>query len=119
MTFALVDDSNTDIEILYQHLCRYCQTRKVHMHIEKFTDEIAFLKSMRNTRYNLVFLDIYMKKATGIQIAKKNPGNRSQMPDYLYHHQHGACCKSLPAPCSGLSCQALQLLSSARRAGQI
>lgn len=71
MTFALVDDSNTDIEILYQHLCHYCQTRKVHMHIEKFTDEIAFLKSMRNTRYNLVFLDIYMKKATGIQIAKK------------------------------------------------
>ncbi len=71
MIIALVDDSSTDLETLYGHLCRYCNENRVHSHIEKFTDELCFLKSMEKTTYNLVFLDIYLQHTTGIQIAKK------------------------------------------------
>ena len=71
MTTALVDDSSRDIELLYNDLSRYCDEHKVHMSIEKFTDEGSFLKSLQHTAYHLVFLDIYMGDTTGIQIAGK------------------------------------------------
>lgn len=71
MTIALVDDSPVDLEILFTHTCRYCREHKIHIHIKKFTDEALFLKSARYTAYSLVFLDIYLKRSTGIQVAEK------------------------------------------------
>jgi len=71
MTIALVDDSLIDIETLHGHLCRYCQENNIHMHIEKFTDETLFFKSMENISYNLVFLDIYLSRSMGTTVAKK------------------------------------------------
>ena len=71
MTAALVDDSRKDIELLYQDLSRYCQNHNIHMFIEKFENEDAFLESMEHTAYNLAFLDIYMEHTTGIQVARK------------------------------------------------
>lgn len=71
MTIALIDDSANDLETLYEYVCRYCRENKIHSHIEKFTNELLFLNSMEKVTYNLVFLDIYLKRATGIQIAKK------------------------------------------------
>lgn len=71
MTIALIDDSANDIEFLFNYICRYCQERKIHAHIEKFTNEIAFLREAKHTSYDLVFLDIYMQQASGIQIAVK------------------------------------------------
>lgn len=53
MTAALVDDSRKDIELLYQDLSRYCQNHNIHMYIEKFENEDAFLESMEHTAYNL------------------------------------------------------------------
>lgn len=71
MTIALVDDSPNDLETLFNHICRYCREHKIHVHIEKFTDEAVFLKSSRCTAYSLVFLDIYLQRTTGIPIAEK------------------------------------------------
>lgn len=71
MTAALVDDSSKDIELLYRDLSRYCEEHSIHMHIEKFENGDTFLKSMEHTAYNLVFLDIYMGRTTGIQIARQ------------------------------------------------
>lgn len=71
MTTALVDDSSRDIELLYRDLSRYCQQHKIHMNIEKFENETAFLESMKHTAYNLAFLDIYMGQTTGIELARK------------------------------------------------
>lgn len=78
MTAALVDDSPEDLDILFQHICHYCHEHKVHMHIEKFTDEALFLKAARHTAFNLVFLDIYLRRTTGIHIAEKL---KKQAPD--------------------------------------
>lgn len=71
MTTALVDDSGSDIELLHRDLSRYCQEHHIHMNIEIFSDGTSLFKSMRYTAYDLVFLDIYMKHTTGIQIAEK------------------------------------------------
>lgn len=77
MTIALVDDSDSDIKLLYDYLSRYCHEHHVYMNIEKFTNEHIFLNSMQNKAYDLVFLDIYMKHMNGIQLAceviKKDP----------------------------------------------
>ncbi len=77
MTIALVDDSPDDLNILFQHICHYCREHKIHLHIEKFTDEALFIKAAQYTAYSLVFLDVYLQRTTGIQIAerlrKQNP----------------------------------------------
>ncbi len=71
MTIALVDDYAADIDILYDYISRYCREHNVHIYVERFTDEAEFLTSMHTTVYSLVFLDIYMKRATGISLARK------------------------------------------------
>ncbi len=71
MNAAIVDDSAEDIELLCSYLSRYSREHNVHMYIEKFTDEDAFLNAVGDTAYHLVFLDIYLKRTTGLQIAKK------------------------------------------------
>lgn len=71
MNAAIVDDSVEDIELLSGYLSRYGQEHKVHMYVEKFTDEEAFLEAAGGTAYQLVFLDMYMKRMTGIQVAEK------------------------------------------------
>ena len=71
MNAAIVDDSAEDIELLCSYLSRYSREHNVYMHVEKFTDEDAFLFVVVGTVYQLVFLDIYLKRTTGLQIAKK------------------------------------------------
>ena len=78
MTIALVDDSDRDIKLLQDCLSRYCQEHHVYMNIEKFTDEHKFLHSMQHTAYDLVFLDIYMKRMNGIQLACEIAKNDSK-----------------------------------------
>lgn len=84
MNAAIVDDSVEDIELLYSYLSRYCQENKIHIYIEKFTDADTFLDAVCDTAYHLVFLDIYLKCMTGIQVAKKiqikDPRCRSSLP---------------------------------------
>lgn len=71
MNAAIVDDTVEDIELLSGYLSRYGQEHKVHMYVEKFTDAEAFLEAARVTAYQLAFLDIYMERMTGIQLAKR------------------------------------------------
>ena len=83
MTIALIDDSANDIELLFNYICRYCQEYKIHAHIEKFTNDLAFLREAKRTSYDLVFLDIYMQQTSGIQIAVK----LREMSDYLCYRK--------------------------------
>ena len=48
MTIALVDDSDSDIKLLYDYLSRYCHDHHVYITIEKFTNEHTFLNSMQD-----------------------------------------------------------------------
>ena len=70
MTIAIIDDSSEDISLLYDYICRYCNEHKVHTSVKTFTSETAFLNAFKTEKYDLVFLDIFMKDLNGIQIAK-------------------------------------------------
>ena len=71
MTIALVDDSTKDISLLYEYVCRYCNEHKVHMSIKQFTQEKTFFHTLKNEKYDLVFLDIFMQEQSGMLIAKE------------------------------------------------
>ena len=51
MTIALIDDSDSDIQLLHDYLSRYCHEHHVYMTIEKFTNEHIFLNSMKQKAY--------------------------------------------------------------------
>lgn len=71
MTAAIVDDLIKDIQVLEEYLNNYCQEHKVHIQVHRFTSESAFLQSLDQTEYSLVFLDIYMQNETGIRLAQQ------------------------------------------------
>ena len=71
MTAAIVDDLIKDIPVLEEYLKNYCQEHKVHIQVHRFTSESAFLQSLDQTEYSLVFLDIYMQNETGIRLAQQ------------------------------------------------
>lgn len=69
MRIAIVDDSLTDVQFLYDNICRYCSEYKVHMQVDQFTDETLFLSSLKEKSYDLIILDIYMNQMNGDKIA--------------------------------------------------
>ena len=71
MTIAIIDDSAKDISLLYEYICRYCNEHKVHASIRQFTQEKAFLYTLKTEKYDLVFLDIFMRDTDGIMVAKE------------------------------------------------
>ncbi len=70
MYVAIVDDSLTDIEYLYENICRYCNEHKAHMQVDCFDDEQKFLNSLKTRPYDLVILDIYMNRINGDKLAQ-------------------------------------------------
>lgn len=70
MYIAIVDDSQGDIQYLYDNVCRYCQEHKVHMQIDSFDNEQKFMAALRDREYDLVILDIYMKRINGDRLAQ-------------------------------------------------
>ncbi|PHV72213.1 hypothetical protein CS063_01690 [Sporanaerobium hydrogeniformans] len=75
MEIAIVDDLKEE-RILIKNLAdKYFKERKerydVTPHFEEFKNGEDFLKSYAPGKYQLVFLDIYMDKLTGIDVAKR------------------------------------------------
>ena len=70
MHAAIIDDSATDIRFLFDNICRYCEEHKVHMQVDCFDNEQKFLTVLKEKKYDLVILDIYMKRINGDQLAQ-------------------------------------------------
>ena len=70
MHIAIVDDSREDIRYLFENISRYCKEHRVHMQIDNFEEEQKFLSSAKEKAYDLVILDIYMKRINGDRIAQ-------------------------------------------------
>lgn len=78
MNIALVDDDKRYLAEM-ETLCReYGQKRDCPMEVFPFSGGKAFLAALANTRFSIVFLDIYMEDTDGITAAKalrkKEPG---------------------------------------------
>ncbi len=75
MEIAIVDDIKDERFLIKNHTDKYFKERTerydVTPHFREFKNGEDFLKSYIPGKYQLVFLDIYMDKLTGIDVAKR------------------------------------------------
>jgi len=66
LQIAIFEDSAADAALLGEHI----EKNGIHAELETFESGEAFLRSFRAGRYDLVFLDIYTKDASGATVAE-------------------------------------------------
>lgn len=71
MKIAIVDDSKDDRERIVGLLQEQLRGRGYSVCLEQFPDGETFLQTFRDGSYDIVFLDIYMRKLNGIQTAQR------------------------------------------------
>lgn len=75
MRIAIVDDIKEDRNQIKHLTAQYLENRKNRFNLElnfaEFDSGEAFLTQFSKGRFDLVFLDIYMKELTGIDVAKR------------------------------------------------
>ncbi len=73
MRIALVDDLPGDLEWLREYVCRWAEERGVPLAPPPalFQSGEAFLAGFSPGRYDLILLDIYMDRMTGMETAQK------------------------------------------------
>lgn len=71
MRIAIVDDINSDQKELHNRLSAILCQYSVDAAIFEYSSGEAFLSAAQNERFELVFLDIYMNGANGVETAKK------------------------------------------------
>jgi DNA-binding LytR/AlgR family response regulator len=75
MEIAIVDDLKAERELLLNLILKYFEDRKDLYNIQPnftiFKNGEEFLKTYIPGKYNIVLLDIYMNKLTGIDVAKQ------------------------------------------------
>lgn len=71
MRIAIVDDLGEERALLRGRLERQLQRRKIQADILEYASGEDFLKAEKEQPFTVVFLDIYMSGATGIETAKE------------------------------------------------
>lgn len=71
MQIAIVDDNPSDREELKNLLSKYMNNKKLDAHYTEFCCSEDFLTDFEANKYDLVFLDIYMGKTSGMDAARK------------------------------------------------
>lgn len=69
MNIAIVDDVQTDLDVLFLAVQTYYQNRQIMVQIHSFASPAAFKKAYTPGKYDLIFLDIYMDQTNGMDIA--------------------------------------------------
>lgn len=71
MKLAIVDDNKIEQEIISTTLHTYETERNTSLSISTYDDGDSFLKHYTPGNFDLVFMDIYLKEQTGIDIVRK------------------------------------------------
>ena len=71
MNIALIDDDAADRLRLEQLLKEYATIHRLELRCEHFSGGEALLQSYEPFRYAVIFMDIYMDGATGIETARE------------------------------------------------
>lgn len=71
MKLAIVDDNKIEQEIISTTLHAYETERNTTLSICTYDDGESFLKPYTPGKFDLIFMDIYLKKQTGIDIVRK------------------------------------------------
>ncbi len=68
---AIIDDDNTAIKIIKNELESFFDKKIIRSKIYEFTSPINFLATIKETYYDLIFLDIDMPEKNGIDVGKE------------------------------------------------
>ncbi|SHI07987.1 two component transcriptional regulator, LytTR family [Clostridium collagenovorans DSM 3089] len=74
MRIAIVDDLKSDRDITRIYLEQYLNSSNIGFEVEEFISGEVFLESIEKNEvedFDLIFLDIYMDKINGMEVAKK------------------------------------------------
>ena len=71
MNIAIVDDSKTEAEVLLALLREYAESGSIDINTHYYKCAEDFLAVFSPEKYNVIFMDIYMGKMTGIEAASK------------------------------------------------
>ena len=71
MNIAIVDDSESDRQLLQELLIRYFDASGISITIYPFQSGELFLAGLSHHSFHLVFLDIFMDEITGMDAAHK------------------------------------------------
>ena len=71
MNLAIVDDSEIEQEMVISALRTYETERNISLKISPFSDGLSFLNTYHPGDFDLIFMDIYLKKESGIDIVRK------------------------------------------------
>ncbi|MEA5083226.1 MAG: LytTR family DNA-binding domain-containing protein [Lachnospiraceae bacterium] len=70
MHIGICDDCKKDIELLTRYIEQYIDTLHLDYTLSTFESGEDFLESIPTKKYDMVFLDIYMKEKTGVETAR-------------------------------------------------
>jgi len=71
LNIALIDDEKKDLTEMEKLCQNYRQKNSFQIDTFSFSDGETFLKTLKNTAFSIVFMDIYMKGVNGITAAQK------------------------------------------------
>ena len=72
MDIAVCDDNLSDREIIRQQLSIYFSDRFIEYNIDSYENGVNLIYSIEDGEYyDIIFLDMYMDKLNGIQVAEK------------------------------------------------
>lgn len=71
MRIAIVDDTVSDRKELHNRLSAILYRCSLDAEILEYEDGETYLSATENERFDIVFLDIYMNGANGVEVAKK------------------------------------------------
>lgn len=69
MRFAVIDDNTDELHMTEVLIRNWCVNHSLTVCCDTFTDGNSFLLSAASNTYNLVFFDIYLEEANGIDLA--------------------------------------------------
>lgn len=79
MNIVIVDDSESARQELINYATAYCKENQIHSQIESYENGSEFLTAFNTSKYDIIFLDIYMDGMNGIEIAEKIRKQNSQV----------------------------------------
>lgn len=90
MQIAVIDDQEADRRDLIHMLSRYFESSKVGAACDEYCSGESFLESFHPGKYELVFIDIYMDKINGMDVARRihQDDVRCRLIFYTTSHTH-------------------------------
>lgn len=67
---GICEDDNVELELLEKVIKGYLDQGNYEYHIDSYTNPVVFQEAFHEGKYDLIFLDIYLGRRTGMEVAR-------------------------------------------------